>query len=123
MPSQCFALAGVAADRVLGETLNTIPTGPRPPTTQGKRTGGVSTRPGLPGTGARPVNVAPGPAMPSAAMPRNNVLQRAARALKVLIYTAIPLSLLAMIGLGVVYVRLRHGPISFDVLVGPIERG
>ncbi len=38
-------------------------------------------------------------------------------------YTLAPVALLAMIAVGVLYVRLSHGPISFDVLVPPIERG
>ncbi len=44
-------------------------------------------------------------------------------AAKVLLYSLIPLGLLAGIALGVTFVRLRHGPISFDILVEPIERG
>ena len=42
---------------------------------------------------------------------------------KVALYTIIPALMLFSIGLGVLYVRLRHGPISFDVLVPPMERG
>ena len=42
---------------------------------------------------------------------------------KALLYTFIPLVLLGLIATGIVMVRLRHGPISFDVLVPPIERG
>ncbi len=42
---------------------------------------------------------------------------------KVCLYTFVPLLLLVSIAAGVVLVRLRHGPISFDLLVPPIERG
>lgn len=42
---------------------------------------------------------------------------------KALLYTFVPLVLLGVIATGIVMVRLRHGPISFDVLVPPIERG
>ena len=42
---------------------------------------------------------------------------------KVCLYTFLPLLLLVFIAVGVVAVRLRHGPISFDLLVPPIERG
>ena len=38
-------------------------------------------------------------------------------------YAIAPVALLVMIAVGVLYVRLSHGPISFDVLVPPIERG
>ena len=50
-------------------------------------------------------------------------LKRAKPVLKTLLYALAPLALLAGIGAGVLHVRLRHGPISFDVLVPPIERG
>lgn len=42
---------------------------------------------------------------------------------KVCLYTFVPLALLVLIAAGVIAVRLRHGPISFDLLVPPIERG
>jgi hypothetical protein len=42
---------------------------------------------------------------------------------RVLLYLAMPLALLAMMALGIVYVRLRHGPIALDFVVAPIERG
>ncbi|MGL4396337.1 MAG: AsmA-like C-terminal region-containing protein, partial [Hyphomicrobium sp.] len=45
------------------------------------------------------------------------------RGSKFCLYTAVPMVLLALIAVGVIFVRLRHGPISFDVVVGPIERG
>ncbi len=34
-----------------------------------------------------------------------------------------PLTLLTMMAVGILYVRLRHGPIAFDFVVAPIERG
>ena len=34
-----------------------------------------------------------------------------------------PLILLASIAVAVVYVRVRHGPVAFDFVVPPIERG
>ena len=42
---------------------------------------------------------------------------------KVCFYTLAPLVLLAMMAVGILYVRLRHGPIAFDFIVPPIERG
>jgi hypothetical protein len=38
-------------------------------------------------------------------------------------YVVMPLMLLVMVGIGILYVRLRHGPIGFDFVVAPIERG
>ena len=38
-------------------------------------------------------------------------------------YVIAPVALLVMIAVGIVFVKLKHGPIAFDVLVGPIERG
>ncbi|MFN0217796.1 MAG: AsmA-like C-terminal region-containing protein [Hyphomicrobium sp.] len=38
-------------------------------------------------------------------------------------YTLAPLALLAVIGVGMLVVRLKHGPIAFDLVVKPIERG
>ena len=38
-------------------------------------------------------------------------------------YTLVPVVLLAAIATGILYVRLRHGPIAFDSVVGPIQRG
>ena len=51
------------------------------------------------------------------------VAEHCFKAAKVALYTIIPALMLVSIGLGVLYVRLRHGPISFDVLVPPMERG
>ena len=42
---------------------------------------------------------------------------------RVLFYIAMPLALLAMMAVGILYVRLRHGPIALDFVVAPIERG
>jgi len=42
---------------------------------------------------------------------------------RVLFYLIVPLTLLAMMATGLLYVRLRHGPIAFDFVVSPIERG
>jgi hypothetical protein len=45
------------------------------------------------------------------------------RGCRILFYAAMPLTLLAMIAIGMLYVRLRHGPIAFDFVVAPIEAG
>ncbi|CAA2138413.1 AsmA-like C-terminal region-containing protein [Hyphomicrobium sp. ghe19] len=42
---------------------------------------------------------------------------------RVLFYCVVPLTLLAMMATGLLYVRLKHGPIAFDFVVSPIERG
>ncbi len=42
--------------------------------------------------------------------------------LRAVVYVAVPVSLLSLIALGIMYVRLRHGPVAFDILVPPIER-
>lgn len=42
---------------------------------------------------------------------------------KAMLYCFVPLALLVLAAAGVVMVKLRHGPISFDLLVPPIERG
>ncbi len=42
---------------------------------------------------------------------------------RIIFYSIMPLALLAMIAVGVLYVRLRHGPIAFDFVVAPIEQG
>ena len=38
-------------------------------------------------------------------------------------YVVMPLTLLTMMAVGILYVRLRHGPIHFDFVVAPIEHG
>ncbi|MBS0250736.1 MAG: DUF3971 domain-containing protein, partial [Proteobacteria bacterium] len=45
------------------------------------------------------------------------------RGCRVLFYLVMPLTLFAAIAIGVMYVRLRHGPIAFDFVVAPIEQG
>lgn len=45
------------------------------------------------------------------------------RGCRVLFYMAMPLTLFAAIAIGVLYVRLKHGPIAFDFVVAPIEQG
>jgi hypothetical protein len=50
-------------------------------------------------------------------------MRRVFRGCRVMFYVVMPLTLLTLIGVGVLYVRLRHGPISFDFVVAPIERG
>jgi len=42
---------------------------------------------------------------------------------RVLFYLVVPLTLLAMMATGILYVRLRHGPIALNFVVSPIERG
>lgn len=42
---------------------------------------------------------------------------------RVLFYCVVPLTLLAMMATGLLYVRLKHGPITFDFVVAPIEHG
>lgn len=42
---------------------------------------------------------------------------------KTLVYSIVPVILLAAMAAGGTYVRLRHGPISFDFMVDPVERG
>jgi len=50
-------------------------------------------------------------------------LRRFFRGCRLMFYVVMPLLLLTAIGVGVLYVRLRHGPIGFDFVVAPIERG
>ncbi len=42
---------------------------------------------------------------------------------RILFYVVMPLTLLAMMAIGILYVRLRHGPIALDFVVAPIEQG
>ena len=80
--------------------------------------------PPLPGAATRNVVVAPGPAQPAqvkeSAAP---VLQYLARVGRVVAYLTLPIVMLSIIAVAVVYVRLRHGPVSFDIVVPPIESG
>ncbi len=62
------------------------------------------------------------PALPAATVTVRGV-RHFLRGCQILFYCVMPLTLLAMIGIGVLYVRLRHGPIAFDFVVAPIERG
>lgn len=39
------------------------------------------------------------------------------------IYALVPILMLIVLAIGILYVRLRHGPIAFDLFVAPIERG
>ncbi len=48
---------------------------------------------------------------------------RLARAAKLALYVLVPLAMLTVMAAGVLFVRLRHGPISFDIIVPPLERG
>jgi len=71
---------------------------------------------------ARTVAVYPGPEQPEeAAVARH--LRRVFRGCRLMFYVVMPLMLLLMIGVGILYVRLRHGPIGFDFVVAPIEHG
>lgn len=45
------------------------------------------------------------------------------RGCRILFYMVMPFTLLAMIAVGILYVRLRHGPIALDFVVAPIEQG
>ena len=124
---------GGTAGTDLGVTLSSIPTGPnstgsRPPPKPGTAHSGVTSPPRLPEQPVRSVSVKPGPVQPRAqaltpAKPVSNLARRAGRVLRVTLYTTVPLLLLGLMALGITYVRLRHGPIAFDVLVPPIERG
>lgn len=50
-------------------------------------------------------------------------LRRTGRFGRMTLYTFMPIVLLALMAIGILYVRLRHGPVAFDFLVSPIERG
>jgi hypothetical protein len=67
------------------------------------------------------------PASPIPAPSRGTAMARSAkhffRGCRILFYIVMPLTLLASIAVGVLYVRLRHGPIAFDFVVAPIEQG
>ena len=40
-----------------------------------------------------------------------------------LAYSVIPVFMLAAMAAGILFVRLRHGPMTFNFIVAPIERG
>jgi AsmA-like C-terminal region/Protein of unknown function len=67
------------------------------------------------------------PALPLPEPSGDTVMARSAkhffRGCRILFYVVMPLTLLAMIGAGILYVRLLHGPIAFDFVVAPIEQG
>ncbi|AGK58748.1 hypothetical protein HYPDE_35383 [Hyphomicrobium denitrificans 1NES1] len=69
----------------------------------------------------RVVAVSPEAEPDEAAMTRG--LRRFFHGCRMMFYVVTPLVLLTAIGIGVLYVRLRHGPIGFDFVVAPIERG
>lgn len=52
----------------------------------------------------------------------SRMLRYIGHVLRGFVYVTVPLTLLALIALGIMYVRLRHGPVTFDILVPPIER-
>jgi hypothetical protein len=79
-------------------------------------------RPGTTSLPERAIAIPPEDAEPDeAAMKRG--LRRFFRGCRLMFYVVMPLVLLTAIGVGVLYVRLRHGPIGFDFVVAPIERG
>ena len=102
--------------------MNTYSSGTRPGE---PRTGsGRSAPPPLPPGAIRTVEVSQGPDQPPPEPePAFSVATALVRVGKTLLYTVVPLIILSSVALGVVYVRLRHGPISFDFVVAPIERG
>ena len=125
-----------------GTSLTAGPTGPRSdtggPVTGTPRTGASGSAPSRPisqrpvtarldnGPGGKPS--AAGQAASSVPAPEivpagSAVAGQVFKVAKFALYTIIPALMLLSIGLGVLYVRLSHGPISFDVLVPPMERG
>jgi AsmA-like C-terminal region/Protein of unknown function len=86
---------------------------------------GRSVPPPLPAGGVRTVTVAQGPTQPPPIEVQGSerLLMVAARISKTLAYSIVPVFILAALAAGIAYVRLRHGPISFNVVVSPIERG
>jgi AsmA-like C-terminal region/Protein of unknown function len=102
--------------------LNTNPAGTRP---SELRPGlGRSAPPPLTPGEVRTVAVGVGPGQPPAEPePKFNVWRALARIGKTVGYTTVPLIMLAAMAAGIGYVRLRHGPVSFDFLVPPVERG
>ncbi len=114
--------------------MNTNPSGKRPGSPgsgQGQGSGpgpvsgtGRSVPPPLPAGSVRTVQVAQGPVQPLPEPDSGNFVLRALGGLfKTLAYTVIPVVMLAAMAAGITYVRLRHGPISFNFVVTPIERG
>ncbi len=79
--------------------------------------------PPLPASGVRVVDVAKGPAQPRSTSGPGEWRALALKAAKSVVYTVVPVVLLSVMAAGIMYVRLRHGPIGFDFIVAPIERG
>ena len=103
--------------------MTTIPTGPRS-SGSGPATGSPrsqATRP--PALPAAVPQLAEQPAPKQAKSTAGAAAVHILRALKLGLYVAVPAVMLMAMAAGVLYVRLRHGPISFDVLVPPMERG
>ena len=100
--------------------MNSNSAGSRP---EGSRPG-HSAPPPLPQGAIRPINVGKGPAQPAKSYEISpNVLGICARIGKTLAFTIIPLVILGAMAAGILYVKLRHGPIGMDFIVRPIERG
>jgi hypothetical protein len=103
--------------------LTRLPTGGRPSEGRGAdKDAQHNTQPRMPVLPPRVVSVSPGPSQPADA-PLSRGLRRIFDGCRVLFYMVVPLTLLAMIAAGILYVRLSHGPITFDFIVAPIERG
>ena len=85
---------------------------------------GRSVPPPLPAGGVRTVAVNQGPQQPISQPPSENGWLRALATFgKTFAYAVIPVVMLTAMAAGGTYVRLRHGPISFDFMVAPIENG
>jgi AsmA-like C-terminal region/Protein of unknown function len=103
--------------------LNTIPSGSGPG--EARPGTGRSVPPPLPAGSVRTVTVSPGPVQP---LPdpqgiASRILSAVSGLATALVYTVVPVAMLAAMAAGITYVRLRHGPISFNFVVAPIERG
>jgi len=98
-------------------------TGGRP--AEGRRADQTTHRSSQPHTLTRPPRVPPVLPVPEehVEQPMSRNLRRVFHGCKLMFYVVMPLTLLVLIGVGVLYVRLRHGPIGFDFVVAPIERG
>lgn len=93
--------------------------------------------PPLPVQTHRQVNIYAGPARPEQrpeerpedqpyvppAGRQSRLLRGTLRTCSFAMYTGVPVIMLCVMALGIMYVRLRHGPISFDSVVPPIENG
>ncbi len=104
--------------------MNDSTTGPR--RTQGRPAPAASRTapPRLPESGHRPIIVTAGPAQPAAqARAAASATQQVLRVCRGSLYVIVPMLMLALMAAGILYVRLRHGPIALDIVVPPIERG